>query len=187
MVSSGLMTLAFLIVMITQVRQTKIFEQHVPIKPIHDIGKLMLAFTVLWTYMSFAQFVIIWSGDLAESTPWYLHRIQGGWIIAVPILMLFQFFVPFFLLLSRRNKQNLRPLATIAVLIILMRFIDLSWIVLPAFHESITEVSWMDFAAPVGLFGLWLATFAWNLQRASLLPLNDPNMEILHMNAGGHH
>jgi hypothetical protein len=70
-------------------------------------------------------------------------------------------------------------------LIIVMRFIDISWIVLPAFHPSITEVSWMDLAAPVGLVGLWLALFSWNLQRAALLPLNDPNMEWLH--AGGHH
>jgi hypothetical protein len=185
MISSGLITLAFIIIMLTQVRQTAIFEANVPIKPIHDIGKLMLAFTVLWTYMSFAQYVIIWAGDVAESTPWYLHRIQGGWLILVPLLMLFQFFLPFFLLLSRRNKRSLRPLASIAALIIVMRLIDVSWIVLPAFHASITEVSWMDLAAPVGLVGIWLALFSWNLQRAALLPLNDPNMQWL--NTGGHH
>jgi hypothetical protein len=185
MISSGLITLAFLSIILTQVRQTAIFEANVPIKPIHDIGKLMTAFTVLWTYMSFAQYVIIWAGDVAESTPWYIHRIQGGWITLVPILMVGQFFLPFFLLLSRKNKRNLTSLASIATLIIVMRFIDISWIVLPAFHPNITEVNWMDLAAPVGLVGLWLALFSWNLQRAALLPLNDPNMEWLHV--GGHH
>jgi len=185
MVSSGLLTLAFMIVMLTQVRQSPIFEQHVTIKPIHDIGKLMLAFTVLWTYLSYGQFVIIWAGDIAESTPWFIDRTNGGWVVLVPILMLFQFFVPFFLLLSRRNKRNINSLATIAALIVLMRFIDASWIVLPAFHANILEVSWMNFAAPVGLLGVWVTIFASNLQRASLLPLNDPNMEWLH--AGGHH
>jgi len=185
MVSSGLLTLAFMIVMLTQIRHTPLFEQHVPIKPIHDIGKLMLAFTVLWTYLSYGQFTIIWSGDIAESVAWYLVRTHNGWIVLVPILMLFQFFVPFFLLLSRRNKQNLTSLASIAGWIIVMRFIDVSWIVLPAFHEKIMDVSWLNFAAPVALVGIWLTVFAANLQRAALLPLNDPNMEWLHV--GGHH
>ncbi len=185
MISSGLMTLSFLSIIITQVRQTEIFEEHVSTKPIHDIGKLMTAFTVLWTYMSYAQYVIIWAGDVAESTPWYVHRTQGGWIAIVPILMVGQFFLPFFLLISRKNKRRLGSLASIATLIIVMRFIDVSWIVLPAFHANIAEVSWMNLAAPVGLVGLWLTLFASNLQRAALLPLNDPNMEWLHV--GGHH
>lgn len=184
MISSGLMTLAFLILMLTQVRHTPIFEQNVTIKPIHDIGKLMLAFTVLWTYMSFAQYVITWAGDVSEFTPWYVDRISGGWVIPVPFLMLGQFFLPFFFLLSRKNKRNLNSLATIAAVIIFMRFIDVSWIVLPAFHKEIAQVSWMNLAAPIGLVGLWLTLFAGNLQRASLLPLNDPNIEWLH--AGGH-
>ncbi|NTV63276.1 MAG: hypothetical protein HGA65_07035 [Oscillochloris sp.] len=184
-VSSGLLTLAFMIVMLTQVRHAPLFEEHVPVKPIHDIGKLMLAFTVLWTYVSYMQFNIIWSGDIAESTPWYLARTHGGWVVLVPILMLFQFFVPFFLLLSRRNKQQLGSLASIAGWIIVMRCVDVSWNVLPTFHENILEVSWLNFAAPVALVGIWLTIFAGNVQRAALLPLNDPNMEWLH--AGGHH
>nr|WP_044200945.1 hypothetical protein [Oscillochloris trichoides] len=185
MVSSGLLTLAFMILMATQVRQTDIFQQHVTIKPFHDIGKLMLAFTILWTYMSYSQYMIIWSGDVAEFTPWYIDRTHNGWLTLVPILILFQFFVPFFLLLSRQNKRNLKTLAGIAGFVILMRCIDVTWIVLPAFHESILDVSWVNFAAPIGLVGLWIALFVGNLQRASLLPLNDPNMEWLH--AGGHH
>lgn len=183
--SSVLFTLSFLVLVLTQVRHIKIFHDNVTIKPIHDIGKLMLAFTVLWTYMSYGQFVIIWSGDLAESTPWFKTRLDGGWLPVAITLMFVSFFVPFFLLLSRRLKKNLNSLATIATLIIVMRFLDASWITLPAFHPNITEISWMDFAAPLGLFGIFLSIFATNLQRAQLLPLNDPNMELLH--AGGHH
>jgi hypothetical protein len=185
MVSSGLTMLAFLILMFTQIEGTEIFKAHVSIKPIHDIAKLMLGFTVLWTYVTYMQYNIIWSGDLAESTPWFVVRTHGGWLTVVPILMVFQFFLPFFLLLSRRRKQSVSTVAPIAALIIIMRFVDLSWIVLPSFHESITQVNWTEFAAPVGLAGIWLAVFAWNLQRAALLPLNDPNMEWLH--AGGAH
>lgn len=185
MINSGLSTLAFLVLALTQIRRTAIFTEHVPAKPIHDIGKLMLAFTILWTYMSFGQYVIIWSGDLAESVPWYLKRIEGGWLFVVLSLMAFGFFAPLFALLGRKPKRNLNYLAGVAIMILVIRVIDVSWIILPEFHETIFEVSWMDLAAPVGLFGIWLAAFAWNMQRAQLLPLNDPNMEAL--SAGGHH
>ncbi|NNJ09607.1 hypothetical protein EKD04_004640 [Chloroflexales bacterium ZM16-3] len=185
MVSSGLMMLAFLVLMFSQIQDTETFKAHVSIKPFHDISKLLLGFTVLWTYVTYMQYNIIWSGDVAEFTPWYVVRTHGGWLTVVPILMLFQFFLPFFLLLSRRSKQSVAKMAPIASLIIFMRVVDISWIVLPAFHENISQVSWMNYAALVGLAGIWLAVFAWNIQRAALLPLNDPNMEWLHV--GGHH
>ncbi|WP_255603447.1 hypothetical protein [Oscillochloris sp. ZM17-4] len=185
MVSSGLIMLAFLVLMFSQVQDIETFKAHVTIKPFHDISKLLLGFTVLWTYVTYMQYNIIWSGDVAEFTPWYVVRTHGGWLTLVPIMMLFQFFLPFFLLLSRRRKQNVATMAPIAALIILMRVVDISWIVLPAFHENIAQVSWMHYAALVGLTGIWLAIFAWNIQRVSILPLNDPNMEWLHV--GGDH
>jgi hypothetical protein len=185
MVNAGLSVLAFLILVLTMVRDTPLYQEHVNIKPIHDIGKLMLAFTVLWTYMSYGQYVIIWSGDVAEFTPWYVDRGQGGWLVVAMGLMALSFFLPFFLLLGRKPKKNLNYLAGVAILILVMRFVDVSWIVLPSFHETVAQISWMDLAAPAGLLGIWLAMFAFNVQRAPLLPLNDHNMENLH--AGGHH
>lgn len=185
MVNAGLGTLAFIILALTQIRHTAIFEEHVPIKPIHDLGKLLFAFTILWTYVSFGQFVIIWSGDVAEFTPWYARRIDGGWVYVSLLLMALSFFAPFLALLSRGNKRNLNRLAQIALVILFMRVVDMVWVILPEFHEQVTQISWVNLAAPVGLFGVWLAIWAWNMQRASLLPLNDPQMDSLH--AGGHH
>lgn len=184
--NSGLTTLAFLIIALTQLRRTATFEEHVPVKPIHDLGKLMFAFTILWTYLSFGQYVIIWSGDVAEFTPWYLRRIEGGWLFFVIALIFVTFFVPFFLLLGRKPKRNLNYLAGVATLILAMRFVDMMWIILPEFHPTVAEISWLDFAAPLGLLGIFLAIWAWNMQRAALLPLNDPQMEGLQA-AGGHH
>ena len=188
MVNSGLSVLALLLLVLTQIRNTKLFHDYVPIKPIHDIGKLMLAFTILWTYMSYGQFVIIWAGDVAEFTPWYIHRIENGWLYVALALMALAFFGPFFALLGRKPKRNLNYLAIVAIVILVMRFVDVAWIVLPEFHRNIAEVSWMNFAAPLGFVGIWLAIFAFNVQRAPLLPLNDPQMEALAMAShGGHH
>ena len=189
MENTGLTTLAFLVLALTQVRRTAIFEAHVPVKPIHDLGKLMLAFTILWTYLSYGQYVIIWSADLAESVPWYVRRTGNGWVFIALTLMCCSFFAPFFALLGRKPKQNLSYLSVIAVLILLMRFIDVSWIILPEFHASPLEAytTFTNYAAPLGLFGIFLSLWTFNMQRASLLPLNDANMDILRLHAGGHH
>jgi hypothetical protein len=185
MVSSGLLTLSFLVLMLGRVSTTSIMKENVPLKPIHDLGKLMFAFTVLWTYMSYGQLVIIWSGDVAEFTPWYVHRTQHGWLEISLSLMVFAFFIPFFALLFRGNKRNLRTLSTVAVLVIVMRIVDFAWIILPEFRTHLWDIGLTDIAAPIGLLGIVIALFAANVQQAPLLPLNDPNME--HLQAGGHH
>lgn len=186
-VNCGLSVLAFTVIALTQVRQTPIFKEYVPIKPIHDIGKLMFAFTVLWTYMSFGQYVIIWSGDVAEFTPWYFRRSGSGWIGIVVFLMFASFLLPFLALLGRKPKRNLNYLAAVASWIVFVRFIDTSWIILPEFHTTAFEAytTFTNWAAPIGLMGVWVALWAFFMQRASLLPLNAPQMESLHV--GGHH
>jgi len=185
MANAGLMTLAFLALMMSRVRDATLFREYVSVKPIHDIGKLIFAFTVLWTYMSYGQLIIIWSGDVAEFTPWYVHRTQHGWVFVALALMLFAFALPFFVLLFRGTKRNLNTLATIAGWIVLMRFVDMAWIILPEFREHLWDITITDVAAPIGLIGLVVALFAANVQQAPLLPLRDPNMEQL-QNSGHH-
>ncbi len=199
-VNAALITLSFSILVLTLIRRSPVIADNVPTKPIHDLGKLIFTFTVLWTYMSFSQFVIIWAGDVAEFTPWYLDRISGGWLYPILFLMGFQFFFPFFILLFRTNKRNLTPLAWMAGWILIMRFIDISWIMLPYFHETVGEAvaTWSNIVAPIGLAGIFLALFAWNVQKVPLLPGNDPEMMALYLAqqyehhaednaAGGHH
>lgn len=185
LVGDGLFTLAFLIVMVGLLINREPMAGVVSTKQVHDLGKLMLAFTVLWAYVSFAQYLIIWSGNIAEFTPWYVRRTAGGWEWFTVVLILFHFLVPFFLLLSRRNKQKLSFLMGIALWMIVMRLLDLSWVILPEFHSTVANVSWMDFAAPLGLFGIWLAVFLALLKRQPLLPANDPGM--VDFAFGGHH
>ncbi len=142
-----------------------------------DLGKLLLMFTMLWAYFSFSQLLIIWAGNLPEEIPWYLRRWQGGWQWVGVLLIVFHFALPFVLLLSRDLKRNLNMLAAVAGLLILMRFIDLFWLTVPEFYAGRFHIHWMDFAAPVGVGGIWVAFFAWQLRTRPLLPLNDPELE----------
>jgi hypothetical protein len=143
----------------------------------HDWGNLLLALVMLWTYFAFSQYLIIWSGNLPEETVWYVARKHGGWgAIALGIVIL-QFAFPFMTLLSRAAKQSPQKLAQLAVLILLMRIVDVIWLIEPSYNREQFHLSWMDIVAPLAMGGLWLATFAWQLQKRSLVPINDPQLE----------
>jgi len=144
---------------------------------LHDIGKLLLTFTMLWAYCSYSQFLIIWAGNLADEIPWYMERLKGGWQWIGILLVLFHFAFPFALLLSRSLKRTGRTILRIAVLMLVMRFVDLFWQVTPALTKSGLRVSWMDFLVPLGIGGLWLAMFLFQLKKWPLLPVRDPHLE----------
>jgi hypothetical protein len=133
-----------------------------------DLGNLMLTFVMLWAYTSFSQFLIIWSGNLPDENPWYLHRLGGGWQWIALVLVLFHFAVPFLLLLSRYVKRRSQLLAGIALGMLFMRFVDIYWSVQPAHWRSV-HVHWLDASTLVGVGGLWVAVFIWQLARGPWL------------------
>jgi hypothetical protein len=140
----------------------------------HDLGKLLLAFVMLWAYFSFSQFLIIWAGNLPEEIPFFFERLHHGWQYVSLLLVLGHFALPFVLLLSRDLKKRFGLLAAVAVFILVMRFVDLLWLVGPMFEHQGFPVHWMDIAIPAGLVGVWLFLFARQLRSRALLPLNDP-------------
>ncbi len=143
----------------------------------HDLGNLTMAFVMLWAYVSFSQFLIIWSGNLPEETPYYLNRLHDGWQVMALILVVFHFAVPMLILLGRRTKRNRQRLAAIAMGIFAIRFIDAYWLIAPAFsHGEGPHFSWMDVVAPLTIGGLWMGLFARNVRGRPLVSLQDANL-----------
>lgn len=142
---------------------------------IHDLGKFLLTFILLWAYFSFSQLLIIWAGNQPEEITFYRSRLYGGWGAVAVVVLIFHFFVPFFLLLSRDLKRNPRLLPMVAIWMIFMRLVDLFWITRPEFTLRAFP-TWIDIVVPVALVGLWLGYFAFNLQKMPLLPLGDPHL-----------
>ena len=140
----------------------------------HDLGKLLLAFTMLWAYLNFSQFLIIWSGNLPEEIPWYIERMRGGWGYVALALVFGHFGLPFVLLLSQDLKKKSGMLAAVAIFILAMRLVDIIWLVAPNFGHHGFPIHWMDIAIPAGLVGVWLFVFTRNLRSHALMPLNDP-------------
>ena len=143
---------------------------------LNDLGNLLLAFVMVFAYLSFSQFLIIWSANLPEEIPWYLHRIAGGWNVIVVALAVFYFFVPFLVLLGRRNKQLHRRLATIAACILAARALEVFFLIGPAFHPDRLSAHWMDLAALAGVGGIWISLFVWRLGRRPVLAAGDPEL-----------
>ena len=144
---------------------------------LHDLGKLLFAFVMIWAYFALSQFMIIWSGNLPEEIPWYLRRLRGGWQWVGLSVILLHFALPFLLLLSRGLKRAPGPLLKVAALVLVMRLADLYWMVVPSSVGSLAEAHWMDLAAPIAVGGLWIALFLKNLAGAPLLPSRDPYMK----------
>jgi hypothetical protein len=170
----ALAALAFAILVGGSLSQRGRFSEIVT--PAHwlDLGNLLLAFVMLWAYFAFSQWLIIWSGNLPEEAVWYTRRNSGGWEWVARLLIVFHFFLPFLLLLLRSTKRRAEFLAVVAGAIIVMRFIDIFWYMMPAFRPGDFSVHWMDIVAPVGIGGLWLTIFLRQLRRVPLLPLQEP-------------
>ena len=144
-------------------------------KEVHDHGKLILTFVLLWAYFSFAQLLIIWAGNLPMEIRFFTRRLYSGWEVMGLGLVIFHFAIPFLFLLSRPFKQNPRSLVRLAAWLLFMRFIDLFWYIEPSFHKAL-RLDWgylLDLIVPVAIGGLWLALFFRNLRSRPLLPVYD--------------
>lgn len=131
----------------------------------NDIGTLLLAFVMLWAYLSFSQYLIIWSADQPIEIAWYLDRVTGAWGALAVGLIVLHFALPFLALLSRDIKQDPRWLGTIAGLLIVMHVVDVYWTIVPTYAHEEIAAHWGDVAAIAGVGGLWFAVFGWNLRR----------------------
>lgn len=175
----ALSALAFVIAVMANLGRREPLSRVVRPNHFQDLGKLMLAFVMLWAYFSFSQYLIVWSGNLPEEIQWYLPRTRGGWGAIAMSVVIFHFAFPFMLLLSASLKRNAGKLLILAGVILVMRFIDLFWMIAPEFSHGGFHVSWMDVVAPIGIGGIWLAMFFWQLNKRPLVPINDPQYDAL--------
>jgi hypothetical protein len=151
----------------------------------HDLGKLAFAFVMLYVYLAFAQFLIIWSGNLPDEIPWYLDRIRGHWDAIAALDFIFSWLIPFTLLLSRELKRNKRRLVRVCQLMVFARALDLFWLIEPNFKDAARNLhfSWgiLEYAAvPEAMTAFWVAYFCMELKKRPLVQTNDPHLkEIL--------
>ncbi|MBC8106274.1 MAG: hypothetical protein H7Z14_06760, partial [Anaerolineae bacterium] len=167
--------MAFLVFMLMRIAGRDPIVPMLERKHMIDLGNLLFTVVILWAYLSFSQFLIIWMGNTKEDVNFYAERGMGvvpnGWRWLALFLIIFHFFVPFFILLSRDSKMRTRILMTVAGLLLIMRWLDIVWTIVPTGDKRFTGV---ELAATAALGGIWLATFVRQLESVPLLPRHAP-------------
>ncbi|HEY7403790.1 MAG TPA: hypothetical protein VIB39_09725, partial [Candidatus Angelobacter sp.] len=192
MVGQVLTAFCFTIWLLTRLAQIEPLSRMFKIDYLHDFGKLMFAFVVLWAYLSFSQWLIIWNGNMLSEIRWYLMRLNHGWQYFGTALIFLHFVLPFSLLLSRSLKRNANRIITVVFLVLFMRLVDLFWQIAPNFYPGapfgsvdsssaatgLNGFGWADGAlyvvTVIAMGGIWLFFFFLRLSKRSLLPVNDP-------------
>ena len=173
----GLSSMAFLITIVAWLSRRPPLDRIVMPSHFHDLGNLMLAFVMLWAYFSFSQYLIIWAGNLPLEISWYQHRLDTSWRAVGVGLIVFHFAVPFVLLLSRATKRERAAIVKVAAWILVVRVVDLFWLIAPAFHPQGVSVSWLDVVLPLSLGAVWLGCFFRQLRGRPILPVHDPEFD----------
>ena len=188
----ALSAFAFVIALLANLADKAPMNKILGKKHFHDIGKLMLALVMVWAYFNLSQFLIIYSGNLPEETPWYLARMKGAWGFIGIFLIVCHFAIPYLLLLSRDIKRNAKWLSLLAIFILLMRLVDMFYQIAPnslhgeVEYSGIFHLSWMDFVGPIAVGGLWLWWFFGELKKRPLIPHQDPFIENAIKHGQGH-
>ncbi|MBZ5527367.1 MAG: hypothetical protein LAN71_05635 [Acidobacteriia bacterium] len=175
-IGQAITAMSLMIAILVMLAKSEPMSRVVEPKHLHDLGKLLFAFIMLWAYFSFSQLLIIWSGNLPEEIVFYKARLMGTWGFFAVALLLLHFALPFLLLLSRDVKRSSGLLPKVAMFLIAMRLVDLTWITGPEFSRQGFQLHYADLAAPLGIGGIWLFWFAKQLQQRPLLPLGDPKL-----------
>lgn len=176
MIGQVISSVALIIAVVVVLAHVKPLSAMVTKKRLQDLGNLLMAFTMFWAYVNVSQLIIIWSGNIAEINPWYVLRLNEVWAPLALFLLVFHFALPFVILFSRWVKRQGQVLVWVAAWLIVMRLVDLFWVIVPAFGREGFPLQWLDLAAIVGIGGVWLALYVNRLKRRPLLPLNDPRV-----------
>jgi len=143
----------------------------------HDLGKLLFALNVFWAYIAFSQYMLIWYGNIPEETIFFAERGHQGWHIVSLALAIGHFVIPFFLLMSRHAKRNMKVLFSGALWLLVMHYLDLFWLIMPNFSKQSVPFGWMEITAIVWGLSLFSLILVWNFNRIALIPLKDPRLQ----------
>jgi hypothetical protein len=176
--SSGLAAMILLVLWLRRAGPLRDFvnEEH-----LHDLGKLLFAFSTFWMYIWFSQYMLIWYADITDETAYFVRRLHQAWGPLFSINMILNWVVPFTVLLSRNAKRNPGVLAKVAAVVLVGRWLDLYLMILPPLSEPAPRFGLWEIGAMAGGAGLFLLVFVRSIGQAPLVPMRDPHLiESLH-------
>lgn len=158
-------------------RKAGILKETIRVEHYHDLGKWMFAMTAFYTYIAFSQYMLIWYANIPEETIFYRDRAQGSWLYLSLALPVMRFFIPFFILLCRGAKRNLKVIGLMAAWSLICEYIDLYWIVMPVHYPTGPRIHWLDFATLAATISICGFVFWGRFKRNKLVPVGDLRLE----------
>ncbi|HET9766774.1 MAG TPA: hypothetical protein VFS60_07995 [Thermoanaerobaculia bacterium] len=167
---------ALLIVLALLLQRRGVLGGVVTMEHFHDLGKLMFAFVVFWSYIAFSQFMLQWYANIPEEANWFAERLHHGWLPLSQALVIGHFAVPFFFLLMRDVKRHRGGLWASALWLLLMEWLDLYWLIMPGLYHEGPRIHLLDVLFFLALGAVFVGTLAWTLRGKALVPVNDPRL-----------
>jgi hypothetical protein len=184
LVGQGYAVLALGILTVIRLSKVEPMKTLLRVTEQHDLGKLAFAFVMLNIYLSFAEFLIIWSGNVPDEIPWYLNRIHGGWWTICSLDFICHWLIPFCLLLSRDLKRSKSRMTALTIFMIFARLVDLFWLIEPDFKDAAGNLHLGPgfgilayLTVPVAVIGIWGTYYLTLLSKRPLVNVNDPHLE----------
>jgi hypothetical protein len=176
-VGCGLSAFVYVIFLLTQLSKTTAMAEIVKPSHFRDLGNLTLAFVMLWAYTAFSQFLLIWYANIKEEVPYYTKRSHGMWGLMAATLIVFHFFLPFFMLLMRGIKDRPNTIFVVTIILLIMRYVEIYWLVAPAFHGEHFYFSWISAVSFIGIGGVWFWFLVQQLKGQTIIPIHETWVE----------
>jgi hypothetical protein len=167
---------AFVIALTCWAAPRKPFDEIITPNLLNKLGSLLLAFLMLWAYLSFSQLILMWAGNLPDEIIWYIERTQGAWFWLAMVVAFLHFVLPFCILIIRDFKRNPVILGLTAAWLVVVHYFDIYWITKPSFHNAGAYLGLMDIVLLVAIGGLWVAAFTWRLNSEPVIARYDPQL-----------
>ena len=152
-------------------------QDYIGRQQLHDIGKLLFGFSILWAYMVWSQYLVIWYGDLPEETEFVYHRMHGAWAPVTWAVITLSFTAPFTVLLSRAVKTHSRGLTAIAIVALVGMWLERFLLVSPSlWHGDGVPLGIVEVLVTAGVLGLFGSCYATFLDTFPVLPVSDPRL-----------
>jgi len=184
LVGQGFIVLAVGILTVIKLSKVEPMKTLLRVTEQHDLGKFAFAFVMLNIYLTFAEFLIIWSGNVPDEIPWYLARVRGGWWYICTLDFICHWVIPFCLLLSRDLKRNKKLLSRLAMWMIFARCLDMFWLIEPNFKDAAGNLHlagnvsiFAYVTVPLAVLSAWAAWYFTELKSRPLVNVNDPHLE----------